>query len=257
MPAGPNSVTSCGRLPETTRSQIPSSVSSSDVRPSIGAAAAAPAPRSARGPIARQTGMGCCLPFARTGSSCSYTIDVRVAWYVSSPTRTPFTGAADCSRAAVFTTSPATSPSPCAGFADTETSASPVLTAMRTSRSTRSRIASAARTARSGSSPCATGAPKTAITASPMYFSTVPPNASIADRTRAKYGAWIARTSSGSSCSDRAVNPTRSTKRTVTTLRSSASTGAEPGSAAAHELQKRAPAGFSCPQLGQICMREA
>ena len=47
-----------------------------------------------------------------------------------------------------------------------------------------SRIASAARTARSGSSSCATGAPKTAITASPMNFSTVPPKRSSSPRTR-------------------------------------------------------------------------
>ena len=37
---------------------------------------------------------------------------------------------------------------------------------------------SAARTARSASSSCATGTPNTAITASPMNFSTVPPYAS-------------------------------------------------------------------------------
>ena len=48
-----------------------------------------------------------------------------------------------------------------------------------------SRIASAARTARSGSSSCATGAPKTAMTASPMNFSTVPPWRSSSCRSRA------------------------------------------------------------------------
>jgi len=47
-----------------------------------------------------------------------------------------------------------------------------------------SRIASAARTARSGSSSCATGAPNNAITASPMNFSTVPPNRSSSARSR-------------------------------------------------------------------------
>ena len=85
----------------------------------------------------------------------------------------------DWSRAAVLTTSPAAIPSPASGRASTVTSASPVLTPMRTSTPARppahSRIASAARTARSGSSSCATGAPKIAITASPMNFSTVPP----------------------------------------------------------------------------------
>ena len=57
-------------------------------------------------------------------------------------------------------------------------SASPVVIPTRSSRSSstaKSRIASAARTARSGSSSCAVGAPKSAITASPMNFSTVPP----------------------------------------------------------------------------------
>ena len=54
-----------------------------------------------------------------------------------------------------------------------------MLTAIRTSTSpssfAQSWIASAARTARSGSSSREIGAPKTATTASPMNFSTVPP----------------------------------------------------------------------------------
>ena len=79
-------------------------------------------------------------------------------------------------------------PSPSAGRAPSATSASPVLTPIRTWKlavlaSAVSRIASAARTARSGSSSCATGAPKTAITASPMNFSTVPPKRSSSART--------------------------------------------------------------------------
>ncbi|TMK94944.1 MAG: hypothetical protein E6G37_01595 [Actinobacteria bacterium] len=69
------------------------------------------------------------------------------------------------------------------------TTASPVLTAMWISRSGWGElafscsmmrgIAKAARTARSASSPRATGEPKTAMTASPMNFSTTPPNRSI------------------------------------------------------------------------------
>ena len=43
---------------------------------------------------------------------------------------TPFTGAADCRRDAVLTTSPAAMPSPSAGRAPSMTSASPVLTAI-------------------------------------------------------------------------------------------------------------------------------
>jgi len=89
----------------------------------------------------------------------------------------------------VFTTSPAAIPSPAVGRAPRLISASPVLTPIRTwmllSSRAQSRIASAARTARSGSSSCATGAPNTAITASPMNFSTVPPNRSSSLRRRA------------------------------------------------------------------------
>ena len=58
-----------------------------------------------------------------------------VARYVVSPTRMPFTGAADCSRAAVLTTSPAGHPLALARRAPMRTSASPVFTAIRTSRS--------------------------------------------------------------------------------------------------------------------------
>ena len=113
---------------------------------------------------------------------------------MSSPTRISPTGAAVCIREAVLTTSPATIASPWLGLAPRATSASPVFTASRACRSSAgsarfisaraSRTASAARTARSGSSPWATGAPNTAITASPTNFSTLPPNRSISDRTR-------------------------------------------------------------------------
>jgi hypothetical protein len=56
---------------------------------------------------------------------------------------------------------------------------------MRSSSRTQSRIASAARTARSGSSSWEAGAPNSAITASPMNFSTVPPNRTSSVRSRA------------------------------------------------------------------------
>ncbi len=144
---------------------------------------------------ANQTGSGNDLPRAVTGSPARYSMAERVLRYVSSPTTMPFTGACTCSRAAVLTTSPATMDSPYSGRAPSAARASPVLTAVRTCRSssgsaafrsaTASRTASAARTARSGSSPYATGAPNTAITASPMNFSTTPPNRSISSLTRA------------------------------------------------------------------------
>ena len=91
-------------------------------------------------------------------------------------------GAADCSRDAVFTTSPIASASP-ASRLFTLTIASPVFTAARApsakpcarNSATASSTRRPARTARSASSLCATGAPNTAITASPMNFSTTPP----------------------------------------------------------------------------------
>ena len=95
------------------------------------------------------------------------------------------TGAAPCRREAVLTTSPVTIPSPSSGRAPSATTASPVLIPMRTcsasagscafSSAIASRMRRPALTARSASSSCATGAPKTAMTASPMNFSTVPP----------------------------------------------------------------------------------
>src|SRR5215211_140777 len=64
----------------------------------------------------------------------------------------------------------------------------------------------------------------------------------------------MARTSSGSSRSERDVNPTRSAKRTETTLRSSR-TGAC-ASGAPQFPQNRNPSGFSCPQRWQTTMPE-
>jgi len=58
---------------------------------------------------------------------------------------------------------------------------SPVFTPIRArtpSSGNASRISQAARTARTASSSCTTGTPNTAITASPMNFSTDPPCAS-------------------------------------------------------------------------------
>ncbi len=101
---------------------------------------------------------------------------------VVSSTHTCPGAAADCTRAAVFTASPATIP---CWVAPTVTATSPVTRPTRIARSgtptvspsdaTASTSSSPARTARSASSSCAVGTPQTAITASPMNFSTVPP----------------------------------------------------------------------------------
>src|SRR5581483_7201333 len=69
-------------------------------------------------------------------------------------------------------------------------------------------------------------------------------------RALAWYGASVARTSSGSAESEREVWPTRSTKTTLTTFRSSrAAEGAASG--APQPAQKRASSGLSRPQAAQ------
>jgi hypothetical protein len=89
---------------------------------------------------------------------------------------------------AVLTRSPVTMPCPSAPIA---TAASPVCTPARacsegSSVGIAATSSSAARTARSASSSFATGAPQTAITASPMNFSTVPPYRSMIVRDVSK-----------------------------------------------------------------------
>ncbi len=191
IPGTPTTVTSCTDRSARIRASASRSAPSSRSRPTSAVLAAGqnPAPNRPCVPSASHTGTGSRLPFAATGGPWLYSITARVARKVRSPTRTPFTGAAACSRAAVFTTSPAAIPSPSVGRAPNVISASPVFTASRTwirsSARTQSRIASAARTARSGSSSWVSGAPNSAITASPMNFSTVPPNRSSSARNRA------------------------------------------------------------------------
>ena len=131
---------------------------------------------------ARQRCIGSALPFIACVPPSSYAIAASDARRVASPTSTVPGSAADWMREAVLTRSPATMPWP---SAPTVTAASPVSTPERTrswltpasapSVSTASTSPSAARTARSASSSCAVGAPQTAMTASPMNFSTVPP----------------------------------------------------------------------------------
>jgi hypothetical protein len=143
---------------------------------------------------------------------------------VASSASTSPGAAADWSREAVFTMSPAT----IAWFpAPTVTAASPVTTPARAARScpmlsTPRTTSSAARTARWASSSWATGVPQTAMTASPMNFSTVPPWWTIDDAARSKYPCCSSRTCSGSRPDANAVKPTRSTKSTVTRRRSAA-----------------------------------
>ena len=104
--------------------------------------------------------------------------------------------AAVWSLAATLTASPTTIASPGPPVpTTTEPVLMPVLASSETprsssrrtfSRSSASRISAAARTARRASSSWTTGTPNTAITASPMYFSTVPPWRSMTSRMLAK-----------------------------------------------------------------------
>ena len=96
----------------------------------------------------------------------------RRARSVSAPIRISPGCAACSSRAATLTASPVASRSA------VPVTTSPVLTPIRAwtpSSGSASRISTAARQARRASSSCTWGTPNTAITASPMNFSTVPP----------------------------------------------------------------------------------
>src|SRR6266571_1507647 len=196
-------------------------------------------------------------------------MEASVARRVASPTNTCPGAAADWIREAVLTRSPATIPSPSAPIV---TAASPVRTPARARRSatpsSRPRWATvavrsrAARTARSGSSSLATGVPHTAMTASPMNFSMVPPYRVITCRHVSKYRERISRTSSASRVSERAVKPTRSANRTETSRRSATGVASDPlavpgavvapsASDVPHSPQNFAPASFDVPQFGQ------
>jgi hypothetical protein len=196
MPGTPIRVRSWADGSRRSRASASRSRPSSWSRPTSGVsgAGATSTPRLDRGPSARQTATGSALPLASTGPASSKRIARPAARRVVASTRIPSTGAAAWSRAAVLTTSPEAIPSPSTGRASRATSASPVVTPMRTCRSMpgvasfssamASQMARAARTARSGSSSWATGAPNRAITASPMNFSTVPPKRSSSPRSR-------------------------------------------------------------------------
>ena len=168
----------------------------------------------------------------------------------------------------MFTASPATIPSP---RARRFTATSPVTTPARAARpgspdsapssATAATRSSAARTARSASPSVATGVPQTAITASPMNFSTTPPYRPITVRATLKYSDSNSRTASGSRASDNGVNPTTSQNSTEHIRRSAAdcgtagekvaAAGAASNRVAPHRRQKRLPGVSGSPQVGQ------
>jgi len=117
-------------------------------------------------------GTGSALPLRTSGSTGSASTASRTSAIVGSPIRISPGCAACSSRAATFTASPV------ARRSAVPVTTSPVVSPMRActrSSGSASRISSAARHARKASSSWTCGTPNTAITASPMNFSTVPP----------------------------------------------------------------------------------
>ena len=132
--------------------------------------------------VAPHSRCGSSLPFSACSPASANPIPPPASRCVTPSTSTCPGWADACTRDAVFTASPATIPSP---TAPSVTATSPVTTPARAaspgtpasvpSWPTAATRSSAARTARSASPSEATGVPHTAITASPMNFSTTPP----------------------------------------------------------------------------------
>ncbi len=184
----------------------------------------------------------------------------RVLTYVSSPTSTAPTGAADWSRAAVLTTSPATIAWPSSGrafelddrLARVHGDADLETLLLRPVADPRS----AARTARSASSPYAVGAPKSPSTASPTNFSTTPAEAlelgAHALVVRREDRSYVLRVE--------LLRLRRESDEVDEEHRDEPALLARPSrsaSGAPQALQNRAPSGFSWPQCGQVGTRKA
>ena len=169
IPASPTMVTSSHRDSSSTRCHARRKSSTSSERPTNGVACA----RSGASCTAsnRWAWTGSLLPFSASGSTGPVVTAPRTSPSVSSPIRISPGWAACSSRAATLTASPVTSRS------SVPVTTSPVLIPIRPatpSSGRASRISSAALQARRASSSCIWGTPKTAMTASPMNFSTVP-----------------------------------------------------------------------------------
>ncbi len=170
-PAGPSSVKRYDERCDTTLSKSSRSRWSSRSRPTIGESRRRTRPADAESmSSSRYAATGALLPLSSSSTASTCTAS-RTSCCVSCPIKIS-PGSAFCSsRAATLTASPVTSASP------SPATTSPVLTPIRACSpivATAARSSTAARTARSASSSCACGTPKTAITASPMNFSTVP-----------------------------------------------------------------------------------
>ena len=198
---------------------------------------------------ARHVGTGAALPLSACSPAGSNAIAPEAARNVDSPTSTVDGAAADCRRAAVFTMSPATIPW---FVAPMVTAASPVRTPQRASipgatAGTAATSSRPARTARSASSSCVVGVPQTAMTASPMNFSTTPPWRVIVSVAMPKYRVSASRTSSASRPSEKGVNPTRSANRTLTRRRSATGAANVAGGATGVAGARRHPRSVPAP----------
>ena len=229
-PAGPDTSTSRGTCRSAAAWNSSLTVRSSASRPVSGASSPStrwlpPTPASTL--VARHSRAGSALPFSTCSPASANPIALPASRCVGASTSTEPGSAAACTRDAVFTASPATIPSP---IAPTVTATSPVTTPARAaspgtpapapSSATAAIRSSAARTARSASPSVAVGVPHTAITASPMNFSTTPPYRPITVRAVSKYRDSSSRTASGSRASDNGVNPATSQNSTEHTRRS-------------------------------------
>ncbi len=185
-PGGPTTIALAGRRSAITRSNVACSASSSATRPMRGADSGTTAgSRSASIAMRRTAWTGSDLPLAAIARTGSPVAVWRTSRHVVSPTRISPAAAACSRRAAVFTASPVTRVCRAAGSPATTCPVwMPVRVAIDTPRSRTSstfsparasRISSAARTARTASSSWIVRRPKTAMIASPMNFSTVPP----------------------------------------------------------------------------------
>ena len=181
IPAIPMIETSCARCSSTEAWNSSFTSLSSRSRPTNGASRPVERiePRARRRPRGALATAAPARPFpsARATPASSYAIDASAARFVDSPTSTVPGSAADWMREAVLTRSPATMPWP---SAPSVTAASPVSTpgARRAARvELRHRGDQVQRSAHRplGVVLLRVGAPHTAITASPMNFSTVPP----------------------------------------------------------------------------------
>ncbi len=187
IPGSPTMVTRCGSAVAPTRRYVARSSSSSGSRPTNTGRNPA-TPRGRMSPRASKIGNAAsrpALPLASIDLRAPNSNAPAAAAAVRSLASTSPGSAAFWNRSATFTASPMTNEPPSRGA---PTTTSPVLTPTLISssprKSSRSRacIASAACSERSTWSSKATGAPNTAITASPANFSTMPPLSSISSR---------------------------------------------------------------------------